>query len=245
MAATIPTLKNINQVGVVPMIKESKLFLHICGNELQRWVHHSPLDWPARISTSWCSCDDLVALHFQNHWFYPITTTGYSSFLQIIDFFSDYSSKLQIVVSRLSNAEVQASLAEIARPRTRKMCACELILFLGQDIPQSPPVNPDEFSTVPWSNLIAICNSYILYYRPLHLPTLWRLHSWQRPTSERLAMAKKRQNQNCVKSYWNCKIVHSMLYCLQRSWHAVKHDRGKWNGAHKYEHCVVFLWYEV
>ena len=33
-----------------------------------------------------------------------------------------------------------------ARPRTREMCARELILFLGEDIPQSPPVNTDNFS---------------------------------------------------------------------------------------------------
>ena len=46
----------------------------------------------------------------------------------------------------LSNAEVQAILVEAARPRTREMCARELILFLGKDIPQSPPVNPDNFS---------------------------------------------------------------------------------------------------
>ena len=43
----------------------------------------------------------------------------------------------------LSNAEV--ILVEAARPRTREMCARELILFLGKDIPQSPPVNPDNF----------------------------------------------------------------------------------------------------
>ena len=46
----------------------------------------------------------------------------------------------------LSNAEVQAILVESTRPRTREMCARELILFLGKDIPQSPPVNPDNFS---------------------------------------------------------------------------------------------------
>ena len=46
----------------------------------------------------------------------------------------------------LCNAEVQAILVEAARPRTREMCARELILFLGKDIPQSPPVNPDNFS---------------------------------------------------------------------------------------------------
>ena len=46
----------------------------------------------------------------------------------------------------LSNAEVQAILVEAARPRTREMCARELILFLGKDIPQSPPISPDNFS---------------------------------------------------------------------------------------------------
>ena len=46
----------------------------------------------------------------------------------------------------LSNSEVQAILVEAARLRTREMCARELILFLGKDIPQSPPINPDNFS---------------------------------------------------------------------------------------------------
>ena len=46
----------------------------------------------------------------------------------------------------LSNAEIQAILVEAARPRTRELCARELILFLKEDIPQSPPVNPDNFS---------------------------------------------------------------------------------------------------
>ena len=46
----------------------------------------------------------------------------------------------------LSNTEVQAILVEAARPRTRELCARELILFLGKHIPQHPPVNPDNFS---------------------------------------------------------------------------------------------------
>ena len=59
------------------------------------------------------------------------------------------SESLEILVEdwlSLSNAEVQAILVEAARPRTREMCARELILFLGEDISQSPPVNPDNFS---------------------------------------------------------------------------------------------------
>ena len=53
----------------------------------------------------------------------------------------------------VSNAEVQAILVEAARPGTREMCARELILFLSKDIPQSPPVNPNNFSK--------------LFYRPM------------------------------------------------------------------------------
>ena len=59
------------------------------------------------------------------------------------------SESLEILVEdwlSLSNAEVQAILVEAARPRTREVCARELILFLGEDIPQSPPVNTDNFS---------------------------------------------------------------------------------------------------
>ena len=70
----------------------------------------------------------------------------------------------------LSNAKVQAILVEAARPRTREMCARELILFLGKDIPQSPPVNPDNFSKLFYGPK-RICNSYVLYSLRTPLPT--------------------------------------------------------------------------
>ena len=62
MAATIAMIKNVSPMGIVYMFEESEIFLHnICGKELPRWVQHSPLDRPARISNSWDSCDDSVA----------------------------------------------------------------------------------------------------------------------------------------------------------------------------------------
>ena len=54
----------------------------------------------------------------------------------------------------LSNAEVQAILVEAARPRTREICARELILFLGKDIPQSPIINPDNFSKLFYAPMV-------------------------------------------------------------------------------------------
>ena len=43
-------------------LQRKRFFLHnISGKELQRWVQHSPLDRPARISNSWFRFDDIVA----------------------------------------------------------------------------------------------------------------------------------------------------------------------------------------
>jgi hypothetical protein len=47
----------------------------------------------------------------------------------------------------LSNETVQAILIEAARPRTRELYSRDLILFLGKSIPQSPPINTDNFKT--------------------------------------------------------------------------------------------------
>ena len=45
----------------------------------------------------------------------------------------------------LSNETVQAILIEAARPRTRELYSRDLVLFLGKSIPQSPPMNTDNF----------------------------------------------------------------------------------------------------
>jgi hypothetical protein len=47
----------------------------------------------------------------------------------------------------LSNEMVQAILIEAARPRTRELYSRELVLFLGKSIPQSPPMNTDNFKS--------------------------------------------------------------------------------------------------
>ena len=100
MAATIAVTKNINQMGIVYMFKESEFFLHnLCGKELQRRVRHSPLNRPAKISNSWCSCDDLVAWYLQNYGFYPIFTTDFNFFWQIRVLLTDYCSGFQIIFS--------------------------------------------------------------------------------------------------------------------------------------------------
>ena len=52
--------KNINQMGIVCMFKESDIFCTIGGIELQRWVQHFPLHRVARTYTSSFSFDDLV-----------------------------------------------------------------------------------------------------------------------------------------------------------------------------------------
>ena len=46
----------------------------------------------------------------------------------------------------LSNTQVQEILLEAARPRTRKLYFRELVLFLGKGIPNTPAVNPENFS---------------------------------------------------------------------------------------------------
>jgi hypothetical protein len=46
----------------------------------------------------------------------------------------------------LSNESVQAILLEAARPRTRELYSRDLIVFLGKGIPQSPPMNTDNFA---------------------------------------------------------------------------------------------------
>ena len=72
MTATIVMKKNIHQMGIVCTFKESDFFLHnICGNELQRWVQHFPLQRAARTSTYTFCFDDLVAWYLQNYRFYP------------------------------------------------------------------------------------------------------------------------------------------------------------------------------
>lgn len=76
-----------------------------------------------------------VLLAYNHLWYKDSEITGSESQEIMVD---DWLS--------LSNAEVQAILVEAARPRTRELCARELILFLREDIPQSPPVNPDNFS---------------------------------------------------------------------------------------------------
>jgi hypothetical protein len=47
----------------------------------------------------------------------------------------------------LSNETVQAILIEAARPRTRELYSRDLVLFLGKSIPQSPPMNTDNFKS--------------------------------------------------------------------------------------------------
>ena len=61
MTATIAMIKNVCQMGIVYMFEESEIFLHnICGNEVHRWVNHSPLHRLATRKTSSFSCDDFV-----------------------------------------------------------------------------------------------------------------------------------------------------------------------------------------
>ena len=87
MAATIAMIKNIDQIGIVYMFKESEFFLHnICGKELQRWVQHSPLDRPVGLVVMIESHDIFKIMDFI---LFP---------LQIIVFFTDYSSRFQIIV---------------------------------------------------------------------------------------------------------------------------------------------------
>ena len=55
-------------------------------------------------------------------------------------------------------------LFEAARPRTKELYARELILFLGKGIPQSPPVNTENFSRLFCIPLIKSLNDMLHLY---------------------------------------------------------------------------------
>jgi hypothetical protein len=58
----------------------------------------------------------------------------------------------------LSNETVQAILIEAARPRTRELYSCDLVLFLGKGIPQSPQMSTDNFSKIFYAPLMKSLN---------------------------------------------------------------------------------------
>ena len=61
----------------------------------------------------------------------------------------------------LSNSTVHQILLESARPRTKELYSKELILFLGKGIPQSPPVNSENFSKLFYIPLIKSLNDVV------------------------------------------------------------------------------------
>ena len=64
----------------------------------------------------------------------------------------------------LHNSTVHQILLEAARPRTKELYARELILFLGKSIPQSPPVNTENFSRLFYIPLIKSLNDMLHLY---------------------------------------------------------------------------------
>ena len=64
----------------------------------------------------------------------------------------------------LNNSTVHHILLEAARPRTKELYARELILFLGKGIPQSPPVNTENFSKLFYIPLIKSLNDMLHLY---------------------------------------------------------------------------------
>ena len=71
----------------------------------------------------------------------------------------------------LSNANVQKILVEAARPRTRELYSRELILFLGKGIPQSPPINTDNFSKDFYAPLMKSLTDLVNLYELLSAET--------------------------------------------------------------------------
>ena len=61
----------------------------------------------------------------------------------------------------LSNGQVQEILVESARPRTRELYSRELVLFLGKDIPQTPTINPEKFSSTFYAPLMKSLNDLL------------------------------------------------------------------------------------
>ena len=61
----------------------------------------------------------------------------------------------------LSNGQVQEILVESARPRTRELYSRELVLFLGKGIPQTPTINPENFSSTFYAPLMKSLNDLL------------------------------------------------------------------------------------
>ena len=76
MAATIAKIKNINQIGIVYIFKESNFFCTISVG-MNCWDGSNTL----LFTNKQYNCfDNLIAWYLQNHRFYPISTTDYSFF---------------------------------------------------------------------------------------------------------------------------------------------------------------------
>ena len=61
----------------------------------------------------------------------------------------------------LSNGQVQEILVESARPRMRELYSRELVLFLGKGIPQTPTINPENFSSTFYAPLMKSLNDLL------------------------------------------------------------------------------------
>ena len=64
----------------------------------------------------------------------------------------------------LSNSTVSEILLEAVRPRTKEKYAREMILYLGKHIPQSPPVNAENFARTFYGPLIESLSSMLHLY---------------------------------------------------------------------------------
>ena len=64
----------------------------------------------------------------------------------------------------LTNPEVQEILVEAARPRTKELYSKEIVIFLGKGIPQTPPINTDNFSSSFYAPLMKSLNDLLHLY---------------------------------------------------------------------------------
>ena len=72
---------------------------------------------------------------------------------------------------QLSNTKVSDVLLEAARPRTIEKYSIELVHFLGKNIPQSPPVNAENFSKFFYDHLMDSLMSMVHLYSTLSQET--------------------------------------------------------------------------
>ena len=99
----------------------------------------------------------------------PVILSAYNSYRYNASQLTDNDPE-EIMVEdwlSLSNATVSEILLEAVRPRTKEKYAREMILYLGKHIPQSPPLNAENFARTFYGPLIDSLISMLHLYDQL------------------------------------------------------------------------------